>query len=381
MKIKRIFLALITLIILMVLGFSAFGQKIQTKPIPKPSPKPATKTTPEPTNCFSESEVNLDSNQFPPNFQGNNPLTVIGTLKKRQEIVKDEFETTRQYQARIDAEKAKPIIDNLNYESNYIFEINGDFKYNADEEQMTASYDRNDVKLANRDCTSNYFLVVPKLYGIKFPEEYASRDYIGVDRIGFPVKLDIARNLKPSLRLFLIARLAMDGGKYVRNISGTNFLIVEPKQLWVIDAATGKVLQKQGVGKIIRRSSVDSYDNVDISEQLEAANALIKAGKLDEARAELRKALLAKPLSSEAYYLLGIIYWKKNDREQAINNLRTSVFWDNRNIAAYIALVKIMLEKRDCLQAKNFLISASEIDELNEEVLILKNKVEKCSTY
>ena len=77
-----------------------------------------------------------------------------------------------------------------------------------------------------------------------------------------------------------------------------------------------------------------------------------------------------------------------------MSSLKTALFWDNRLINAEIALVKIYLEKNDCLQAKNRLDSvlgilsqlereasaASQIEEKKSEVAGLQRLVERCST-
>jgi tetratricopeptide (TPR) repeat protein len=110
------------------------------------------------------------------------------------------------------------------------------------------------------------------------------------------------------------------------------------------------------------------------------ARQLYKDGRDDEAMAVLRRVLVSEPMSAESYYLLGMIHLRRGDKDQSVSSLKTALFWDNRLIDAYIALVKIYLDKSDCLQAQNYYRSASEIDSENQEVQGLQRLVERCST-
>ncbi len=124
------------------------------------------------------------------------------------------------------------------------------------------------------------------------------------------------------------------------------------------------------------------------------ARAFYKDGRDDDAMAVLRRVLVSEPMSAESYYLLGMIHLRRGDKEQAVSSLKTALFWDNRLINAEIALVKIYLEKNDCLQAKNRLdsalailgqlerdsTSAAQIEEKKSEVAGLQRLVERCST-
>jgi tetratricopeptide (TPR) repeat protein len=104
--------------------------------------------------------------------------------------------------------------------------------------------------------------------------------------------------------------------------------------------------------------------------------------------------LVSEPMSAESYYLLGMIHLRRADKDQAVSSLKTALFWDNRLVSAYVALVKIYTDKGDCLQAKNYLNSglevvgqlerdpnfAAEIEEKKQEVEGLRRMVERCST-
>ncbi|MCS6873528.1 MAG: tetratricopeptide repeat protein [Acidobacteriota bacterium] len=112
---------------------------------------------------------------------------------------------------------------------------------------------------------------------------------------------------------------------------------------------------------------------------LQQARSLYKEGRDDEAMQVLRRVLVSEPMTAEAYLLIGNIYLRRGEMNQAVSNFRTAIFWDNRLIEAYIALTKIAIEFKNCLEAENWLKSALEISPQNEEVIALQRQVERCS--
>ncbi|MCV4783346.1 hypothetical protein OFM36_28310, partial [Escherichia coli] len=70
---------------------------------------------------------------------------------------------------------------------------------------------------------------------------------------------------------------------------------------------------------------------------------------------------------------------RRGDRDQAASALKTAIFWDNKLIDAYIALAKIDLERRECLQVKTYVAQALEIDPDNPEVAALQRQADRCS--
>lgn len=109
------------------------------------------------------------------------------------------------------------------------------------------------------------------------------------------------------------------------------------------------------------------------------ARKFYKEGRDDEAMEVLRRVLVSEPMSAETYYLLGMIHLRRTDLDQAVSSLKTALFWDNRLTNAYVALVKIYVERKDCLQAQNYLRSVQEIDGENQEVQGLVRMVERCT--
>jgi len=93
----------------------------------------------------------------------------------------------------------------------------------------------------------------------------------------------------------------------------------------------------------------------------------------------LRRILAGEPMSAQAYLLLGNIHLRRADMEQAVDYLKTALFWDNRLIDAHIALGKVFLEKKDCQQAQTYAASALLLDENNQEAISLQRQIERCS--
>jgi len=154
--------------------------------------------------------------------------------------------------------------------------------------------------------------------------------------------------------------------------------------------------RKDFVGVILLKNQtrVVQAETGETEKLLAQARSLYKDGRDDDAMTVLRRVLVSEPMSAESYYLLGMIHLRRGDKEQSVSSLKTALFWDNRLISAYIALVKIYLEKGDCLQAKNYLTSAlevagqlekdtnsaTEIEEKKQEIAGLQRLVERCST-
>jgi len=112
--------------------------------------------------------------------------------------------------------------------------------------------------------------------------------------------------------------------------------------------------------------------------QLAQARTLIKAGNDEEADALLRRILITEPMNAESFLLRGKISLRRGDKDQAISQFKTAIFWDNHLVDAHVSLGKIYQDKGDCLQAKNYAASAAEIDPENQDVQALQRSIERC---
>ena len=95
-------------------------------------------------------------------------------------------------------------------------------------------------------------------------------------------------------------------------------------------------------------------------------------------------------MNAEVYLLLGKVNMRRAEIDRAISYFKTATFWDNRTIEAYVALVKIYVERKECQQAKTYATQANEAlaavdrskvdyDSLAGDVSSLQRLVDKCS--
>jgi tetratricopeptide (TPR) repeat protein len=111
---------------------------------------------------------------------------------------------------------------------------------------------------------------------------------------------------------------------------------------------------------------------------LAKARELYAAGRDDEALMELRNTLRVEPMNAEAYLLTGRIYMRRGELAPAINQLKTSIFWDTEHklIDPHILLGRIFLERGDRAQANAFAQSALQIDPNNPEAVALQRELQ-----
>jgi tetratricopeptide (TPR) repeat protein/TolB-like protein len=108
------------------------------------------------------------------------------------------------------------------------------------------------------------------------------------------------------------------------------------------------------------------------------ARDLYTTGHDDEALMELRDVVRVEPMNAEAYLLTGRIYQRRGDLASAINQLKTSIFWDTEHklIDAHILLGRIFLERGDRAQALAYAQSAMQIDPNNQEAIALQRELQ-----
>lgn len=112
------------------------------------------KKTAELNAVYLSTSFDLNLSRIPVGFRGHNPIELYNNIKKKSiAINKGEFETTAQYEEKIEAESKKPIIGNLYEYSLFTFQSNNifDLTYDADNQEMEA-YITNikEIELRNR---------------------------------------------------------------------------------------------------------------------------------------------------------------------------------------------------------------------------------------
>lgn len=156
---------------------------------------------------------------------------------------------------------------------------------------------------------------------------------------------------------------------------------VRSKSLNEIQLRVEQPARRDFLAVVLSRKDGDTQPaTVNESEKLlEKARAEFKGGKDEEAIATVRRILASEPMNAESYLILGKIHLRRGDRDQAASALKTAIFWDNKLIDAYIALARIELERRECLQVKTYVAQAVEIDPDNPEVVALQRQADRCS--
>lgn len=113
-----------------------------------------------------------------------------------------------------------------------------------------------------------------------------------------------------------------------------------------------------------------------VDEMLAKARELYDAGRDDEALMHLRDVVRTEPMNAAAYLLTGRIYQRRGELAAAINQLKTSIFWDKNQIDAHILLGRIFLERGDRGQALSYSANAMQIDPNNPEALALQRQLQ-----
>ena len=113
-----------------------------------------------------------------------------------------------------------------------------------------------------------------------------------------------------------------------------------------------------------------------VDEMLAKARELYDAGRDDEALMHLRDVVRTEPMNAGAYLLTGRIYQRRGELAAAINQLKTSIFWDKNLIDAHILLGRIFLERGDRAQALAYAQSAMQLDPNNQEALALQRQLQ-----
>jgi hypothetical protein len=87
---------------------------------------------------YSEKELDTTLIRLPKNYYGNDLQEITAEVIKRGKFVKGEFETTKEFQERIQNERRKVLTGELTFYSVFAFQDNGfiSIKYDADSQRM-----------------------------------------------------------------------------------------------------------------------------------------------------------------------------------------------------------------------------------------------------
>ena len=337
----------------------------------------STKLKSEALNCYSKQPFDTKVETLPVDFRGNDLKSILDEILKRDRMAKDEFETTKQFTERMQLVKQRNFYGELNNNSLFSFVISeGDFKYDADNTEMNYTAMLTPaVKWLDLCSTtaysrySNYLLNISKFGQNHFPIH-----------LKFKVEIEKAKKTKPNLRTLIIGKLKEIDGKLFKSTSSySDYLLnFEAINLWIYDIVTGEVyfkLKPDDFEKIYQEAKDRAGLN---GGQYSQVKLLYENNNDDDALLILRRILVSEPMDARAYYWVGKIHYRQNNINQAIQSLKTALFWDNGIVEANLMLSEIYLEKGDCLQSQNYARLASELEPENKEIIKLISRIEKC---
>jgi tetratricopeptide (TPR) repeat protein/TolB-like protein len=128
--------------------------------------------------------------------------------------------------------------------------------------------------------------------------------------------------------------------------------------------------QQQAIPKGPTAQQISQRQSLDRARQLILENNDAEASNL------LQRVLQVERTNAEAYFLRGIIFYRRNETENAVNALRTAVSYNPRLIEAHIALGRLYLARGERALALAHARQAVEIDPQNRDAVALKQQVE-----
>jgi tetratricopeptide (TPR) repeat protein len=111
-------------------------------------------------------------------------------------------------------------------------------------------------------------------------------------------------------------------------------------------------------------------------QSLDRARQLILENNDAEAATLLQRVLQAEGTNAEAYFLRGIIFYRRNETDNALTALRTAVSYNPRLIEAHIALGRLYFARGERGLAAAHSRQAIEIDPQNRDAIALKQQVD-----
>lgn len=362
------------LLTVLTLAFSIIGQQTSTGT----------------TSCDSEKEIDINAEKLSANYHGNNLVKIFREIRKKTSLVRDEFETTKQFNERVQKENQKPILGNLNFENLFAFEYEGLFKYDADNERMSIELNLDRLPYKNVCAENAITKPTPALPGktkpstvpMSTPEAFISTGlnlsipieahHQAVWKNRFSLPITNAKQVKPNLRILLVVKLQNNHQKWHDNIGA------ELREIWVYNIETGEIYQKTKADVLPKFNSSETVAQEE-ERLLSEAREFYKSKLYEEAKKKLRQLIATSPMSAEGYLLLSKIKLDEGDLEMAMSHAKTTLFWDNKLIDAHILLGQIYLQKKDCNQARLYADSALKIDSQNKDAIDFEVKAAKCN--
>jgi hypothetical protein len=236
---------------------------------------------------YTSAQVDTSLKKLPPKYFGNDPKAIFTAIELRtKKAEKSEYETTEQFQKRLEKENGMPIIGKIKSDGLFSLQVSdADFKYSADTSEMNIylnlDYSDRAITLSSIDIDSvsytasnsygasalvknsdhEKYAAVPSNY-TEFPyRDTSGQHYIGVKII---LNQNEAKNAKNDMRVLLIAKLTdplisekerYHGATFSSPYNGVfsdRYIHINLIEIWIYNQKTGQIYSK-----VVRQ--VDSF--------------------------------------------------------------------------------------------------------------------------
>lgn len=288
--------------VFLTLTVSGQGQR-HGRPVPAPPAQPS-KAVPVASTTADVRSFDIQVDKLPPGFMGHNIKAIFDDLvAKKEKAVKGEFETTAEFEARLQHQAQMPILGKLDRNGYFAFVIensSGETFYDADSQVMTIAialrggdesiYEKSDKKALVSQSESkreqyegsNAYgakAIVTRHLGTDYDIAFSNYSGFGVSRyidsgtrsrghtedyfakdvfmVRIPMDVALAKEVKAKMRILAIVKLlepyTYEGSFYDKpTISRPDeyfiqyhFLNTTLLELWIFDESTGRIFSKQ----------------------------------------------------------------------------------------------------------------------------------------
>jgi hypothetical protein len=228
---------------------------------------------------YTSAQIDTNLEKLPPKYFGNDPKAIFTALEERKgKAEKSEFETTEQFQKRLEKENSMPIIGKIKSDDLLSLQVNDAvFKYSADTSEMNIylnlDYGERAITLSYIDINIRSYLAsnsfgASTIVKNSDHEKYAAvpinytefpyRDTIGQHYIGVKIALNPneAKKAKNDMRVLLIAKLTdplisenqrYHGATFSSPYNGVfsdRYIHINLSEIWIYNQKTGQIYSK-----------------------------------------------------------------------------------------------------------------------------------------
>lgn len=291
-------------VVAVFLSVTVLGQgQRRPRPAPTPSPQPS-KVVPIASPAPDIRSFNIQVDKLAPGFTGHDIKAIFNDLvAKKDRAVKGEFETTAEFEARLQREAQVPILGKLERDGYFAFVIknsSGETFYDADSQVMTIaialqSGDESIYKQSNKKALTSQVELKREQYegsnaygakatvtrhlGVDYDVAFSNYSQFGVSKyidsgtrsrghtedyfakdvfmVRIPMDVALAKEVKSRLQILAVVKLldpyTYEGSFYDKpTISRPDeyfiqyhFLNTELLEVWIFDESTGRIFSKQ----------------------------------------------------------------------------------------------------------------------------------------